>query len=94
MDIAPKYSGTASGLMNMGSAFAAIVSPLAAGYVIDTTGNWYLPFIMLMGFLAIGAVCAFLMHPERPFEDAGAASDPLAMATGDKVVLFPAALKR
>ncbi len=31
MDIAPKYSGTAAGLMNSGSAFAAIVSPLVAG---------------------------------------------------------------
>ncbi len=28
MDIAPKYAGTASGLMNTGSAVAAIVSPI------------------------------------------------------------------
>ncbi|HBY31391.1 MAG TPA: MFS transporter, partial [Bradyrhizobium sp.] len=34
MDIAPKYSGTAAGIMNTGSAFAAIVSPLVAGFVI------------------------------------------------------------
>jgi MFS family permease len=71
MDIAPKYSGTASGLMNTGSAFAAIVSPLVAGYVIDVTGNWYLPFIMSIGLLLLGAFCAFLMHPETPFEEAG-----------------------
>ncbi|HSZ97648.1 MAG TPA: MFS transporter, partial [Bradyrhizobium sp.] len=70
MDIAPKYSGTASGLMNTGSAFAAIVSPLVAGYVIDVTGNWYLPFIMSIGLLVLGGFCAFLMHPERPFEEA------------------------
>ena len=72
MDIAPKYSGTASGLMNTGSAFAAIVSPLVAGYVIDVTGNWYLPFIMSIGLLLFGAFCAFLMHPETPFEEAEA----------------------
>jgi MFS family permease len=71
MDIAPKYSGTASGLMNTGSAFAAIVSPLVAGYVIDVTGNWYLPFIMSIGLLVLGAFCAFLMHPETPFEETG-----------------------
>jgi MFS family permease len=71
MDIAPKYSGTASGLMNSGSAFAAIVSPTVAGLVIDATGNWYLPFLMTIGLLLIGACCAFLMHPERPFEEAG-----------------------
>jgi MFS family permease len=69
MDIAPKYSGTAAGLMNMGSALAAIVSPLVAGYVIDATGNWYLPFLMSMGLLLLGAFCAFLMHPEEPFRE-------------------------
>jgi len=68
MDIAPKFSGTASGLMNTGSAFAAIVSPLVAGYVIDLTGNWYLPFLMSMGLLVLGGLTAFLMHPEVPFE--------------------------
>jgi nitrate/nitrite transporter NarK len=69
MDIAPKYSGTASGLMNTGSALAAIVSPLVAGYVIDLTGNWYLPFLMSMGLLVLGGFCAFLMHPEKPLEE-------------------------
>ena len=69
MDIAPKYAGTTSGIMNTGSAFAAIVSPLAAGYVIDVTGNWYLPFIALMGFLLLGAFSALLMRPERRFEE-------------------------
>ncbi|MGN1286518.1 MAG: MFS transporter, partial [Bradyrhizobium sp.] len=72
MDIAPKYSGTAAGIMNTGSAFAAIVSPLVAGFVIDATGNWYLPFLMSMGLLLLGGFSAFLMHPERPFEEAGA----------------------
>jgi nitrate/nitrite transporter NarK len=68
MDIAPKYSGTAAGLMNSGSALAAIVSPLVAGYVIDVTGNWYLPFLMSIGFLLLGGFSAFLMHPETPFD--------------------------
>jgi MFS family permease len=71
MDIAPKYSGTAAGLMNTGSALAAIVSPLVAGYVIDATGNWYLPFLMSMGLLLLGGFSAFLMHPEQQFVDIG-----------------------
>src|ERR1700739_4516695 len=69
MDIAPKYSGTAAGLMNSGSALAAIVSPLVAGFVIDVTGNWYLPFLMLVRLLLVGGFCAFLMHPETPFDE-------------------------
>ena len=60
--------GTAAGLMNSGSAFAAIVSPIVAGVVIDITGNWYLPFLMSMGLLLIRVFTAFLMHPEEPFE--------------------------
>ncbi len=69
MDIAPRYSGTASGIMNMGSAGAAIASPLVAGWVIDLTGNWDLPFLMLMGVLLIGGVSAFFMRPEERFAE-------------------------
>jgi MFS family permease len=63
MDIAPKYAGTASGLMNTGSAFAAIVSPVIAGYVIDKTGVYELPFIGSIVLLLLGAVLAFRMRP-------------------------------
>jgi MFS family permease len=71
MDIAPKYSGTASGLMNSGSALAAILSPLVAGMLADwAPGDKQLPFIVAIGILILGAVSAFLMHPERQFTDA------------------------
>jgi len=63
MDIAPRFSGSASGLMNSGSALAAIISPLVFGYVIDKTGNWELPFLGSIGLLLIGSVLAFLMKP-------------------------------
>lgn len=69
MDIAPQYAGTASGLMNFGSAFAAIVSPLAFGWIVDLTGNWILPFAGSIGLLVIGAGLSFTMHPERRFMD-------------------------
>ena len=67
MDIAPQISGTASGIMNCGSALAAILSPTVFGFIIDKTGSWQLPFIGTMGLLATGVVGAFFMHPERPF---------------------------
>ena len=66
MDIAPRYSGAASGLMNVGSALAAAVSPLVAGYVIQWTGNYTLPFIGSMGLLLLGAIIAFWMKPNEP----------------------------
>ena len=67
MDIAPKYSGTASGFMNMGSALAAILSPVVGGWIIDVTGNWDWPFIGSMGLMVVGAVFAFAMKPEQKF---------------------------
>jgi nitrate/nitrite transporter NarK len=69
MDIAPQYSGTASGLMNTGSAVAAIVSPLAFGYIVDLSGTWHLPFIGSVVLLLLGSVLAFTMHPDRKFVD-------------------------
>ena len=67
MDIAPAYSCTASGLMNTGSALAAILSSLAFGYIIDRTGNWSLPFWGTMGLLVVGVAAAFWMWPDRTF---------------------------
>lgn len=68
MDIAGKFSGTAAGMMNTGSALAAILSPIAFGFIIDKSGNWQLPFAGSLGFLLLGALLAPTMHPERAFE--------------------------
>jgi MFS family permease len=65
MDIAPRFSGSASGIMNCGSALAAILSPVVFGYIIDTTHNWTLPFIGSMGLFAIGSIVAFWMKPDE-----------------------------
>ena len=70
MDIAGKFSGTAAGMMNTGSALAAILSPIAFGYIVGMTGNWQLPFAGSLGFLLLGAILAPTMHPERAFDDA------------------------
>jgi ACS family glucarate transporter-like MFS transporter len=79
MDIAPEFSGTASGMMNTGSAFAAIVSPVLSGWVIDRFGNWELPFVGSMVLMAIGVVLAFRMKPEAKF-DLGAGIAPVGSA--------------
>ncbi|WP_229779281.1 MFS transporter [Pseudomonas matsuisoli] len=68
MDIAPDHSGTASGMMNTGSAMAAIISPVAAGMLIDQFGNWQLPFLVSIVLLAIGVVLSFRMKPQNKFD--------------------------
>jgi ACS family glucarate transporter-like MFS transporter len=77
MDIASKFAGTASGMMNTGSALAAIVSPIIGGWLIDVTGNWEVPFAGSMALMGLGVVLAFRMQPDSKF-DLGA--EPLAAA--------------
>ena len=72
MDIAPDLSGTASGMMNTGSALAGIVSPLIGGILIDVTGNWELPFLGSILLMMLGMLLAFRMRPQDKFDfDAG-----------------------
>jgi MFS transporter, ACS family, glucarate transporter len=79
MDIAPAYSGTASGMMNSGSALAAIVSPVVSGYLIDRFGSWDLPFVGSMLLMAIGTALAFRMQPESRFEERLPGAAPLQL---------------
>jgi MFS family permease len=70
MDIAPHASGTASGIMNSGSALAAIISPVVGGYVIDQTGNWQLPFVGSMVLMLVGMSLTFFMRPAQRLDAA------------------------
>jgi len=70
MDIAPEHSGTAAGIMNTGSAVAAIVSPTVFGYVVDLSGSWQLPFAGSIGLLLLGAILSFWMRPDRAIASA------------------------
>lgn len=76
MDIAPEHSGTAAGIMNTGSAVAAIVSPTVFGYVVDLSGSWQLPFAGSIGLLLLGAVLTFWMRPDRAIAPAAVGAQP------------------
>jgi MFS transporter, ACS family, glucarate transporter len=89
MDIAPTYSGMASGMMNTGSALAAIVSPVVSGYLIDRFHNWELPFVCDMLLAAIGLALTFRMRPESRFTaadayDSGSVVPPFAVPPATK----------
>jgi MFS family permease len=73
MDIAPRYAGSASGIMNFGFGVAGLISPSSFGYLVDRTGSWVFPFIGSIVLLLVGAVFAFRLRPDLRFEEAGSA---------------------
>jgi sugar phosphate permease len=67
MDVAPRYAGTASGMMNFGFGVAGLASPSSFGYLVDRTGSWVAPFIASILLLLLGAILALRLRPDRPF---------------------------
>jgi sugar phosphate permease len=71
MDIAPRFAGSASGVMNFGFGLAGIISPFVFGYAIDLTHSWTVPFLGSIGLLLIGSILALRLRPDRPMAEAG-----------------------
>jgi len=69
MDIAGKYAGTAGGMMNSGFGLAGAISPVVFGFLIQTTGNYTLPFLISGGLLLVGAIAALMIDPNRTVND-------------------------
>jgi MFS family permease len=72
MDIAPRYAGSASGMMNFGFGLAGLVSPSSFGYLVDRTGSWVFPFICSILLLLVGAVLASRIRPDQAFSEGAA----------------------
>jgi len=81
MDIAPRYAGVAGALMSTVAGLAALLSPVAFGFVTDLTGSFLPPFFMSLGFLVLGIVLAFFMRPDIAVAESGRIGQ-VARATG------------
>ncbi|HMG51404.1 MAG TPA: MFS transporter [Inquilinus sp.] len=68
LDIAPRYAGIASGFVSTAAGVAALVSPIAFGYILDVTGSYRPPFLISIGLLGLGIVLAFFVRADRPVE--------------------------
>ena len=69
MDIGGEFSGTVSGMMNMGGQFIGALSPTIFGILVSR-GSWVAPFVVSAGLLFIGAaIWAFWIDPEQSVID-------------------------
>jgi sugar phosphate permease len=81
MDIGGEFSGTVSGMMNMGGQFVGALSPTVFGYLVSR-GSWVAPFGVSAGLLFIGAaIWAFWIDPEQSVIDRGEGSTGTAVGT-------------
>jgi MFS family permease len=69
MDISPKHSGTASGMMNTGFGIAGMLSPVVFGFLIAVSGNWQVPFIMSIVLLVVGVLVTLTIDPSKKLEE-------------------------
>jgi ACS family D-galactonate transporter-like MFS transporter len=69
LDIAGKYAGTAGGMMNTGFGVAGMISPVAFGWLIQSTGSYELAFGVSALLLAGGTVASFFIDPTRKLDD-------------------------
>jgi len=70
IDIAGAYAGTAGGMMNTGFGVAGMISPIVFGYLVETTGNYQVPFFVSAALLGVGVLASLFIDPTRKLEEA------------------------
>jgi MFS transporter, ACS family, glucarate transporter len=69
MDVGGRYAGTLSGAMNMMGNFGGVVSPVAIGYILQSTGgNWDITFYVSAAVYFMGVFCWLFLDPVTPLE--------------------------
>jgi ACS family D-galactonate transporter-like MFS transporter len=74
LDIAGEYAGTAGGMMNTGFGVAGMISPVAFGWLVQSTGSYELAFGLSALLLAGGAVASLFIDPTRKVADSATRS--------------------
>ena len=80
IDIAGRYGGTAAGMMNTGFGVAGMIAPVAFGFLIQNTGNYKMAFLLSAALLAVGAISACFIDPNKHVLDPTAVQAPPAPA--------------
>lgn len=71
VDVGGHHAGVTAGVMNTVGQIGGILSPIVLAYLVDATGNWNLPLLVLAGIYAVAAVAWLMINPDQRVEDAG-----------------------
>jgi MFS family permease len=81
MDIGGEFSGTVSGMMNMGGQIVGALSPTVFGILVSK-GSWVAPFVVSACLLFVGAgIWAFWINPDQSVIDSGEGTTGPAVGT-------------
>ncbi|VVE37033.1 MFS transporter [Pandoraea capi] len=89
LDIAGKYAGTAGGMMNTGFGLAGMISPVAFGYLIETSGSYNVPFTISAALLGAGVIAALFIDTSKTVDKDE--EDEAAALSGERIVAAGAA---
>jgi ACS family sodium-dependent inorganic phosphate cotransporter len=66
IDLAPAHAGTLTGLQGLAGNLAGGVSPIVAGYIVTSSGDWNLVFYVAAGVALAGAVIFTALGSGKP----------------------------
>jgi len=68
VDVGGHHAGVTAGVMNTVGQVGGILSPIVLAYLVDATGDWNLPLIVLAGIYAVAAIAWLMINPEQRVE--------------------------
>jgi ACS family glucarate transporter-like MFS transporter len=71
-----RFAGSIASIMNFGGNFGGFFSPMVAGFLVERTGDWSVPFYTAAGGCLVGAVVLGLMVPVRAITFSGVQAGP------------------
>ena len=68
VDVGGRHAGVTAGVMNTVGQVGGILSPVVLAYLVDATGNWNFPLLVLAGIYAIAGVAWLMINPDQRVE--------------------------
>ncbi|MBI1895948.1 MAG: MFS transporter [Acidobacteria bacterium] len=66
LDIGGPHAGIMSAAMNTSGQVGGILSPLVLAYIVEGSGDWRLPLVIMSALYAVGALAWLVVDPRRP----------------------------